>query len=82
MKLLQRLYKIIKQTELVNYKLKLLAKFCIYLIFYVSLLKKALLEVKANTTQDIQFKYNFTKYKVKKIFDKQTKLKQLKYLVK
>ena len=77
-----RLYKIIKQIRLVNYKLRLLAKFCVYLVFYVSLLEKAPLEVKANTTQDVQLKYNFTKYKVKKILDKQVEIKQLEYLVK
>ena len=47
------LYKIIEQTSLVNYKLQLLAKLHVYLVFHVSLLEKALLEVKANTTQDI-----------------------------
>ena len=76
------LYKIIKQTGLVNYRLKLLARSCVYLIFYISLLKKAFLEVKANTTQDVQPEHNFTKYKVKKILNKQIKIEQLEYLVK
>ena len=44
-----RLYKVIKQTRFINYKLKLLAQLYIYLIFYILLLERAPLDAKPKT---------------------------------
>jgi hypothetical protein len=75
------LYKIVTKKLLVNYKLRLLKGLRLYLVFYILLLKLALLEI-AVSNDEIELKHKLDVYDVKKILDSRVSKKGIKYLVK
>ena len=77
-----RLYKIVTKKLEVNYKLRLLKGLRLHLVFYVSLLKKALVRI-AVSNKEIQLDKDLSIYNVEKILDSYvSKDKRLKYLIK
>ena len=63
-----RLYKIKKKVLNVNYKLELLKRFKIYLIFYVLLFKEVVRIVKTST-KEIRLKHKLDVYNVKRVLN-------------
>jgi hypothetical protein len=76
-----RLYKIVAKKLLVNYKLQLPKGLRLYLVFYVSLLKLALLRIAVNN-KEIEPNYKLNVYNVKRILDSRVSKRKIEYLVK
>ena len=77
-----RLYKVKKKVLSVNYKLKLLKGFKVYLIFYVLLFKEAVKIAKTNT-KEIKLKHKLDMYNIKQVLDNKISNKgQIEYLIK
>jgi hypothetical protein len=76
-----RLYKIIKKILDVNFRLQLLKGSQVHLVFYVSLLSKALPNAKTNN-KEIQLAKELDVYNVKKILASRISNSKIEYLIK
>ena len=63
-----KLYKIKKKVLSVNYKLKLLKRFKIYLIFYIVLLKEAARTIELSI-KEIKLKHKLDVYNIKQVLN-------------
>jgi hypothetical protein len=69
------------KKSLVNYKLQLPKRSRLHLVFYMSLLKLALLGV-AISNKELQPNYKLDIYDVKRILDSRVSRRKIEYLVK
>ena len=77
-----RLYKIKKKVLNINYKLELLKRSKVYLIFYVLLLKEVA-KTTNTSSKEVKLEYKLNVFKVKRILNsKVSKEEHIKYLVK